>query len=75
MLDETQRPGAGGTKVAFLHPRAAGGVLVEIVEKLAHPGSGPATIGAGYAVLVYLREPHEKLWGVLRERDPSGLTI
>jgi methylmalonyl-CoA/ethylmalonyl-CoA epimerase len=28
------RPGAGGTRVAFLHPRAAGGVLIELVQ---HP--------------------------------------
>ena len=33
LVDEHPRPGAGGTRVAFLHPRAAGGVLVELVEK------------------------------------------
>ena len=75
LLDDTPRPGAGGTKVAFLHPRAAGGVLVELVEKPARAGTGPAGIGAGDAVLVYLRDPHEKMWGVLRERDASGLTV
>ena len=26
-------------------------------------------------MLVYLRDPHEKMWGVLRERDVSGLTV
>ena len=75
LLDDTPRPGAGGTMVAFLHPRAAGGVLVELVERPAQVGSGPGKIGAGDAVLVYLRDPHEKMWGVLRERDASGLTI
>jgi methylmalonyl-CoA/ethylmalonyl-CoA epimerase len=75
LLDDTPRPGASGTKVAFLHPRAAGGVLVELVEKPAHPGHARATIGAGDAVLLYLRDPHEKMWGVLRERDASGLTV
>ena len=75
LLDDTPRPGAGGTKVAFLHPRAAGGVLVELVETNA-PGRGRTTaIGAGDPVLLYLRDPHEKLWGVLRERDASGVTI
>ena len=33
LLDETPRPGAGGSRVAFLRPRAAGGVLLELKEK------------------------------------------
>jgi methylmalonyl-CoA/ethylmalonyl-CoA epimerase len=32
LIDETPRLGARGHKVAFLHPRATGGVLVELVE-------------------------------------------
>ncbi|HRG99654.1 MAG TPA: methylmalonyl-CoA epimerase [Polyangiaceae bacterium] len=32
LLDEAPRAGARGHKVAFLHPRATGGVLVELVE-------------------------------------------
>ncbi len=32
LLDEAPRSGARGHKVAFLHPRATGGVLVELVE-------------------------------------------
>jgi methylmalonyl-CoA/ethylmalonyl-CoA epimerase len=32
LLDEAPRPGARGHKVAFLHPKATGGVLVELVE-------------------------------------------
>ncbi len=32
LVDETPRKGARGHKVAFLHPRATGGVLVELVE-------------------------------------------
>lgn len=31
-IDEKPRPGAGGSRVAFLHPRAAEGVLVELKE-------------------------------------------
>jgi len=75
LLDDAPRPGAGGTKVAFLHPRAAGGVLVELVEKPASAGHARASIGPGDSVLLYLRDPHEKMWGVLRERDASGLTV
>lgn len=33
LIDEAPRPGAGGHMVAFLHPRATGGTLVELVEK------------------------------------------
>jgi methylmalonyl-CoA/ethylmalonyl-CoA epimerase len=75
LLDETPRPGASGTKVAFLHPRAAGGVLVELVELPSQGGSRSAGIAVGDPVLVYLRDPHEKMWGVLRERDASGVTV
>jgi methylmalonyl-CoA/ethylmalonyl-CoA epimerase len=32
MIDEAPRRGARGHKVAFLHPKATGGVLVELVE-------------------------------------------
>lgn len=32
MIDAEPRPGAGGTRVAFAHPKAMGGVLVELVE-------------------------------------------
>jgi methylmalonyl-CoA/ethylmalonyl-CoA epimerase len=32
LIDETPRHGARGHKVAFLHPKATGGVLVELVE-------------------------------------------
>lgn len=32
LVDETPRKGARGHKVAFLHPKATGGLLVELVE-------------------------------------------
>ena len=32
LIDETPRVGAGGCLVAFIHPAAAGGVLLELVE-------------------------------------------
>ncbi|MGH8103182.1 MAG: methylmalonyl-CoA epimerase [bacterium] len=32
LIDGTPRPGLGGRIIAFLHPRSAGGVLVELCE-------------------------------------------
>jgi methylmalonyl-CoA/ethylmalonyl-CoA epimerase len=32
VLDESPRPGAHGTKVAFVHPKYLGGVLAEFVQ-------------------------------------------
>lgn len=39
LIDEAPRRGARGHKVAFLHPKATGGVLVELVE----PDHAPQT--------------------------------
>ncbi len=33
LIDREPRPGAGGHRVAFLHPRSTGGVLWELVEE------------------------------------------
>lgn len=32
LLDETPRRGADGTRVAFIHPKGAHGILIELVE-------------------------------------------
>ena len=32
LIDQAPRPGAGGSRVAFLHPRAGAGVLLELKE-------------------------------------------
>ena len=32
LIDQTPRIGAGGKKIAFLHPKATGGVLVELCQ-------------------------------------------
>jgi methylmalonyl-CoA/ethylmalonyl-CoA epimerase len=37
LIDETSRPGAHGTRVAFLHPKSLGGVLVELCQKRRSP--------------------------------------
>lgn len=33
VLDETGRPGARGSRVAFIHPKSTGGVLIHFVER------------------------------------------
>lgn len=33
LIDEVPRYGAGGAKIAFLHPKSTGGVLVELCER------------------------------------------
>ncbi|MBI4705390.1 MAG: methylmalonyl-CoA epimerase [Deltaproteobacteria bacterium] len=40
LIDRVARPGARGHKVAFLHPKATGGVLVELVEPAERGGNG-----------------------------------
>lgn len=33
LIDQAPRHGAGGAKIAFLHPKATGGVLVELCQR------------------------------------------
>ena len=33
LIDQKPRNGAGGARIAFLHPKATGGVLVELCER------------------------------------------
>lgn len=33
LIDEKPRIGAGGARIAFLHPKATGGILVELCER------------------------------------------
>jgi methylmalonyl-CoA/ethylmalonyl-CoA epimerase len=42
LIDRTPRAGARGHKVAFVHPKATGGVLVELIEARDGVGGGPA---------------------------------
>lgn len=32
LIDETPRRGAGGRRIAFLHPKATGGILLELTD-------------------------------------------
>ncbi|MEQ8820193.1 MAG: methylmalonyl-CoA epimerase [Sumerlaeia bacterium] len=36
LIDETPRPGAHDTRIAFLHPKSSAGVLTELCEPKAH---------------------------------------
>jgi hypothetical protein len=49
-------------------------VLVELVEKSGAAAEG-SEIAPGQPVLVYLREPSEKLWGILRRLDGAGVML
>jgi len=33
LIDETPRRGAGGTKIAFIHPKATKGILLELCQR------------------------------------------
>ncbi len=33
LIDETPRIGAGGARIAFVHPKSSGGVLLELCER------------------------------------------
>lgn len=37
LIDQSPRAGAGGCRVAFIHPRAAGGLLLELKEAAGRP--------------------------------------
>lgn len=66
------RTGAGGCRVAFLHPRDTGGLLIELSQK---PKVTAGRLRLGQVVLVYLQEPKERFWGVLADMTPLGVTI
>lgn len=40
LIDETPRRGAEGKRIAFIHPKETGGVLIELCESPGH-GAGP----------------------------------
>ena len=46
MVDESPRPGGMGTRIAFIHPAACSGLLLELVE-LPREGNSPAGQRAG----------------------------
>ncbi|MEN6633651.1 MAG: methylmalonyl-CoA epimerase [Candidatus Polarisedimenticolia bacterium] len=77
------RPGAGNARVAFLHPKDTGGILLELCER---PFADLDDIddeddddryeepfGEGTIAVLYLREPRQKLFGVIRQLDTVGV--
>jgi len=74
-VGQAPRVGVGGSKVAFIHPRSTGGVLLELVERAPARAVEAAEIGPGSVVLAYLRDPREKMWGVLRKLDQTGAVL
>jgi methylmalonyl-CoA/ethylmalonyl-CoA epimerase len=46
LLDEAPRPGSRGTTVAFVQPRSALGVLIELVEEPSRPRLDVGRLGA-----------------------------
>src|SRR5262249_39174500 len=44
LIDEKPRVGAGGCRVAFVHPKAAGGVLLELKENPGSRDGSPLTL-------------------------------
>ncbi len=47
LIDSEPRPGGMGTRIAFLHPAAFGGVLVELVEEASTPAGDERRFGQG----------------------------
>jgi len=45
LIDESPRSGSRGTRIAFLHPKATGGVLVELVEDPKGDATDPTGTG------------------------------
>lgn len=68
------RAGAHGTRVAFLHPRDTGGVLLELAESVAAP-TQLSDFAAGALAVVYLQSPRERLLAQLVAIDAVGLTF
>ena len=75
LLGQAPRGGSRGSRVAFLDPKAAGGVLIELVERTEQEVPEAPHVGPGESILAYLREPQDKLWGVLRRLDGSGVVL
>jgi len=78
------RPGAGGCRVAFLHPKDTGGVLLELSER--PPGAKGNAVetadahpfATGTLAVLYVKEPRARMIGAVRSldgcnRDDHGL--
>jgi methylmalonyl-CoA epimerase len=63
LIDQEPRPGAEGALVAFIHPAAAHGVLVELKEKSVTPTTRPLQLSWGAFQLTSINDGPLKLDG------------
>lgn len=73
-IEPAIRTGAGGARVAFVHPRSANGVLVELREGREGPPES-ASFRRGAVVVLYVADPPSKIWGILRSIDAVGVAV
>ena len=73
LVDPAIRPGSGGSRVAFVHPKSARGVLVELREGGRH--AGVRAPGPGSIAIVHLMDPPGKFWGRILAMDGAGISI
>ena len=73
-IEPVIRTGAGGRRIAFIDPRSAHGVLMELKEA-AEQDSESKSFGPGSVVVVYLTDPPSKIWGLLRRVDQTGVAV
>jgi methylmalonyl-CoA epimerase len=74
VIEPAIRTGAGGNRIAFVHPRSTHGLLLELKE-VEKSTAHKKTIGPGSVVVVYLNDPAAKIWGVLTSMDQTGVGI
>lgn len=77
LIEPEIRTGAGGRRIAFVHPRSGHGVLLELKE-IREAQAGPDQEGPfrrNAVVVLYLSDPPGKFWGVLRALDRHGVTV
>jgi len=69
------RAGAGGARVAFLHPKDTGGVLIELSQSRGPAEGAGVAFAPGSLAVIYMREPRERFVGVLRSLDVRGASV
>ena len=75
-VGEAPRPGAGGCRVAFLHPKQTGGVLLELSERPVSDTEPAGTeLPRGELVVLYLQDPKSRMIGLLEHLDAAGVVL
>jgi len=74
-IEPVVRTGAGGHRIAFVHPKSSSGVLIELKEVREADRKETEAFGPGSVVVAYLTNPAAKVWGILRRVDQTGLAI